>query len=88
MSGDDRQNSPSISRQNRPSATVYLYLNDTEKCVYESDNIPAGYKIEYAPLSQELGTGIHDCTGKIVLLNPDGTEKSSISMPVTITILK
>ena len=25
MSGDDRQNSPSISRQNRPSATDYLH---------------------------------------------------------------
>lgn len=26
MSGDDRQNSPSISRQNRPSATVFFGL--------------------------------------------------------------
>ena len=28
MSGDDRQNSPSISRQNRPSATIAFPLND------------------------------------------------------------
>ena len=87
-SSDDANVLIQNSEENGADCKVYLYLNDTEKCVYESDNIPAGYKIEYAPLSQELGTGIHDCTGKIVLLNPDGTEKSSISMPVTITILK
>lgn len=28
MSGDDRQNSPSISRQNRPSATPHLWKID------------------------------------------------------------
>lgn len=27
MSGDDRQNSPSISRQNRPSATFGIFEN-------------------------------------------------------------
>lgn len=28
MSGDDRQNSPSISRQNRPSATAFMGAGD------------------------------------------------------------
>ena len=34
MSGDDRQNSPSISRQNRPSATVIVIFkyHDDEAC--------------------------------------------------------
>ena len=31
MSGDDRQNSPSISRQNRPSATVEILLQSWAK---------------------------------------------------------
>ena len=31
MSGDDRQNSPSISRQNRPSATLQYLMDQTEQ---------------------------------------------------------
>ena len=31
MSGDDRQNSPSISRQNRPSATAIVVLAFTKE---------------------------------------------------------
>ena len=70
------------------NSEVYIYLDDTNECIYESDSIPAGYKVEYAPLSRKLETGVYGCTGKIALLHSDGSEKSSISMPVTITILK
>lgn len=35
MSGDDRQNSPSISRQNRPSATQKLFQG---KCIPVSEH--------------------------------------------------
>ena len=38
--------------------------------------------------TRKLETGVYGCTGKIALLHSDGSEKSSISMPVTITILK
>lgn len=41
MSGDDRQNSPSISRQNRPSATVLDKLDE----IAESCQPSAGAKI-------------------------------------------
>lgn len=36
MSGDDRQNSPSISRQNRPSATAGLRLPHSKQPAYSS----------------------------------------------------
>ena len=53
MSGDDRQNSPSISRQNRPSATNDTYkiritipAGSTEAFVYSDEEISAtGKKI-------------------------------------------
>lgn len=76
------------SEENGADCKVYIYLDDTNECIYESDSIPAGYKVEYAPLSRKLETGVYGCTGKIALLHSDGSEKSSISMPVTITILK
>ena len=87
-SNDDANVLIQNSEDNGADCKVYIYLEDTDECVYESDNIPAGYKVEYAPLSRELETGVYGCTGKIALLNPDGSERSSISMPVTITILK
>ena len=76
------------SEENGADCKVYIYLDDTNECIYESDSIPAGYKVEYAPLSRKLETGVYGCTGTIALLHSDGSEKSSISMPVTITILK
>lgn len=42
MSGDDRQNSPSISRQNRPSATLYP-KEHLQKAI--SDNPNSVYRI-------------------------------------------
>ncbi len=47
LSGDDRQNSPSISRQNRPSATVVLpaYATNLQR-VFIIDEAHRGYKPE------------------------------------------
>lgn len=87
-SGDDANVLIQNSEEHGADCKVYIYLDDTNECIYESDSIPAGYKVEYAPLSRKLETGVYGCTGKIALLHSDGSEKSSISMPVTITILK
>ena len=45
MSGDDRQNSPSISRQNRPSATItfdegVVYELSDDKFIFNLMNFP------------------------------------------------
>ena len=39
MSGDDRQNSPSISRQNRPSATLFRCLYAPRHTAYKTKKI-------------------------------------------------
>lgn len=39
MSGDDRQNSPSISRQNRPSATISLFFFYIPRGLFKIDGL-------------------------------------------------
>lgn len=87
-SNDDANVLIQNSEDNGADCKAYIYLDDTGECLYESDRIPAGFKVEYGPLSRKLEAGVYGCTGKIALIQTDGSEKSSISMPVTITIIK
>lgn len=76
------------AESNNADCQVYLYLNDTGECIYESDIIPSGFKVEYAPLSKVLEAGVYSTRGEIHMLNEDGTDKSVVSVNTTVTVLK
>lgn len=69
MSGDDRQNSPSISRQNRPSATLKLLKRAKDagffiRCYYV---LTADPQINVARVASRVSAGGHDVpTDKII----------------------
>ena len=76
MSGDDRQNSPSISRQNRPSATVIL-LTPVRM------NLKDGGSVRYKALVYEV-TKIHRLAPEVDGVKPyiDGFEIKILGMTV------
>ena len=77
--------------QNQDSNTgtwkVFIYSNDTGDCLYESDEIPPGYKIEEAKLQMPLGAGTYPCTAEFHVLSSDGADKSVINVGVKVTVL-
>ena len=59
MSGDDRQNSPSISRQNRPSATIDDLLPESFFEVYAAFVFLIETKREVLRTMPGKSTGLH-----------------------------
>lgn len=78
MSGDDRQNSPSISRQNRPSATVINFTSDVEFDEYKVCVVPANSS------EQDAGTLIPTTGGSINTSGNEGNYPATTNIQVTI----
>ena len=78
-----------IQNQGSNTATwkVFVRRNDTGECVYESDDIPPGDKIESAKLQVPLEAGTYPCTAEFHVKSSNGDDKSVINVGVNITIL-
>lgn len=75
------------SKSNIEPWRVTIRANDTNECVYESDKIFPGGKVDYANLQSALAPGVHACTAEFHILTPDGNEKSTIRVGIKITVL-
>lgn len=75
------------SKSNIEPWRVTIRTNDTNECVYESNKISPGEKVDYASLQSALAPGIHACTAEFHILAPDGNEKSTIRVGVKVTVL-
>lgn len=73
---------------NKLPCKVYITRNDTGEQIYESDEIPAGYKVEAAKLQVELKAGVYPCNAAVHVLAADGSDKIVINVATTVTILK
>lgn len=73
---------------NQSSCKIIIRRNDTGACIYQSDEIPAGYKVETARLQQTLPAGSYPCTAEFHILAQDGTEKCVVNVGVQISILR
>ena len=65
-----------------------LALADSEEGFYTSPHIPVGGTLENITLDCELPAGTHEAVLTYHLMEPDGTEYSTLSVSVEITILK
>lgn len=77
-------------RNNKSNAEpwqVTIVDKDTGECVYESDMIAPGEKVDYAKLQVDLTPGVHSCTAEFHIFTPDGEEKSTIRVGIQITVL-
>lgn len=86
------------SEHNKSNQQVYIYLEDNLEnsedsdesepvCLYKSDIIPPGYKIESAHLKQVLDKGEHIGRVEFHVLDSDGADKAIINAHVNITVL-
>lgn len=65
---------------------VTIWTDDTNECVYKSDKIYPGEKVDYAKLQSDLPPGTYTCTAEFHILAPDGNEKSTIRVGIKITV--
>lgn len=81
------------SENNKNDQQIYIYCNDVlddngdAVCIYKSDIIPPGYKIESAKLLIPLGEGTHACRVSFHVLDADGQDKAEINGKINITVL-
>jgi len=74
------------STSNRYPVSFDIILEGQEEAIYSSDVIPVGYSIKEIKLDTELPAGTYNGICKYHLLNEDGSEKSSLSVTITIII--
>lgn len=75
------------SKSNAEPWLITIRTDDTNECVYESDKIFPGEKVDYAELQSDLTPGTYACTAEFHILAPDGNEKSTIHVGIKITML-
>lgn len=75
------------NKSNTEPWRVTIRTDDTNECVYESDKISPGEKVDYAKLQSDLTPGAYACTAEFHILALDGNEKSTIRVGIKITVL-
>ena len=72
-------------KQNHHSCFVEIVDNSADVVLYESDNIPPGYKVEHSVLDESLSSGVHDCTAFFHVIDDDGIEINKIGVAVSMS---
>lgn len=66
---------------------VEIYTKDNNELIYQSDEIPVGYKIEEGSLSKSLDKGTYDCIAYFNVIDETSKEiKNKIGLNVKLTV--